>query len=67
MTYSAWRIPGIKPNSVSKMLSQKWPLRPTSRKTPSGGRIIAKIILIGSVAVTAITGSFGYQSEVLLA
>ena len=38
-------IPGKNPSSVSRMFSQKWPFRPTSRNTPSGGRKIAAIVL----------------------
>jgi hypothetical protein len=34
--------------------SQKCPVGPTSRNTPTGGNRIAKTILIGSAAVTAI-------------
>ena len=51
-------MPGRKPNRVSKMLSQKWPVRPTSKKTPKGGNRIANTILIGSVMVTAMRISF---------
>jgi hypothetical protein len=39
------------------MFSQKWPLKPTSRKTPRGGNRMARIILTGSVAVTAMATS----------
>lgn len=45
-------MPGMNPNNVSNILSQKWPLKPISIKTPNGGKIMANIILIGSVAVT---------------
>jgi len=37
-------MPGIYPRIVSKIFSQKAPARPTSKKTPSGGRRIAIII-----------------------
>lgn len=50
MIQTAWTTPGTKPSIVSRMLSQKAPRMPTVRKTPSGGRRIAKIslkILIG--------------------
>ena len=36
------------------MLSQKCHLNPTSRNTPTGGNKMAKMILMGSVAVNGI-------------
>jgi len=38
-------MPGRKPKMVRRMFSQKAGLIPTVKKTPRGGRIIAKIIL----------------------
>lgn len=40
----AWTMPGTKPKSVNKILSQNAPRIPTVKKTPRGGSIIAKII-----------------------
>ena len=42
---------------VSRMFNQKEPFKPTSRNTPTGGRRIAKMILMMSVAVKAIIAS----------
>jgi len=47
-------IPGIYPRHVSTTFNSKVQLHPTSKKTPNGGRIIAKIALMGSVQVRAI-------------
>ena len=44
MIHTACTIPGIKPSRVSKIFNQNAPFNPTVRKTPRGGRIIAKII-----------------------
>lgn len=44
MIHNAWRMPGTYPKIVSKMLSQNAPVNPTSRNTPNGGKIIAKMI-----------------------
>lgn len=44
MIHKAWRMPGTYPRIVSKMLSQNAPVNPTSRNTPNGGKIIAKMI-----------------------
>jgi hypothetical protein len=44
-TYMAWITPGIHPRMVNKMLIRKSAPQPRSRKTPRGGRIMAKIIL----------------------
>jgi hypothetical protein len=38
---TACTMPGIYPRSVKRMFSQKAPLNPTWRKTPSGGNSIA--------------------------
>jgi len=42
------------------MLMRKSAPHPRSRKTPSGGRIMAKMILQMSLAVTAMVMEFGY-------
>lgn len=44
-------MPGIYPRIVSKIFSQKAPVKPTSKKTPSGGRMIAKMIFKISIEV----------------
>jgi hypothetical protein len=38
-------IPGRKPSSVNKILSQKAPFKPTVKNTPRGGRKMANKIL----------------------
>jgi len=38
-------MPGTKPKSVNKILSQKAPRMPTVKNTPSGGKMIANMIL----------------------
>jgi hypothetical protein len=35
----------LTPRIVRRMLSRSWVPHPTSRKTPSGGRMMAKMIL----------------------
>lgn len=45
MTHTAWTMPGIKPNKVNKILIQKDFPKPTVKKTPRGGRIMANRIL----------------------
>lgn len=44
-TYMAWMTPGIHPRMVNRMLIRKSAPHPRSRKTPRGGRIMAKMIL----------------------
>ena len=44
-TYKAWMIPGMYPRTVKRMLMKKSALQPRSRKTPRGGRTMARIIL----------------------
>lgn len=41
----AWMMPGTKPMIVSTMFRKKWKEKPTCRKTPTGGRTIASMIL----------------------
>jgi hypothetical protein len=43
ITHIAWMIPGISPNSVSKMLMQKSAPHPRRSNTASGGRNMANI------------------------
>jgi hypothetical protein len=38
-------MPGTNPKSVNKILSQKAPRMPTVKNTPSGGKMIANMIL----------------------
>lgn len=38
-------MPGTKPTIVSTMFRKKWKEKPTCRKTPTGGRMIASMIL----------------------
>lgn len=45
VTYKAWMTPGNQPRMVKQMLMRKSAPHPRSRKTPRGGRIMAKIIL----------------------
>jgi len=54
MIQIAWIIPGIYPRMVSNIFNQKSPVKPTSKKTPSGGRSIAKMIFKISIGVTLI-------------
>ena len=42
----AWINPGKYPRIVKRMFSRKWPARPSSKRTPSGGRTKAQISLI---------------------
>lgn len=44
-TYMAWMIPGIQPRMVKQMLMRRSAPQPRSRKTPRGGRTMAKMIL----------------------
>lgn len=44
-TYMAWMIPGIQPRMVKQMLMSRSAPQPRSRKTPRGGRMMAKMIL----------------------
>ncbi|KAF8251231.1 hypothetical protein K440DRAFT_615829 [Wilcoxina mikolae CBS 423.85] len=43
MTYKACRIPGMYPKQVRRIFRRRTPLQPTSRNTPTGGRMIARI------------------------
>jgi hypothetical protein len=47
-------IPGMYPRIVRRMLISKSAAHPRSRKTPRGGRMIAKIIFRMSLAVKGI-------------
>ena len=47
-------IPGIQPRMVKQMLIRKSAPHPRSRKTPRGGRMMAKMILQMSEAVKGI-------------
>jgi hypothetical protein len=49
--HKAWTIPGRYPRMVKRMLIRRSELHPRSRKTPSGGRMTAKMILQISLAV----------------
>lgn len=44
-TYRAWIIPGTQPRMVKQMLISRSAPQPRSRKTPRGGRMMAKMIL----------------------
>jgi len=44
-------IPGMKPRMVNRMLIRRSPPQPRSRKTPRGGRMTARMILMISEAV----------------
>ena len=48
---TACTMPGIYPRSVKRIFSQKAPLNPTWRKTPSGGKSIAIKIRIRSIFI----------------
>lgn len=43
--YRAWIMPGMYPRMVSRMLMSKSAPQPRSRKTPRGGRMMARMIL----------------------
>jgi hypothetical protein len=45
MIQTAWMMPGRKPRMVKRIFSQNAPLIPTVKNTPSGGRMMAKMIL----------------------
>ncbi len=45
-------MPGIYPRIVSNKFNQNAPVNPTSKNTPIGGRIIAKMIFIISILGT---------------
>lgn len=44
-TYKAWMTPGNQPRMVKQMLIKRSAPHPRSRKTPRGGRMMAKMIL----------------------
>ncbi len=52
--YKAWRIPGTQHKIVKITLIQKSVFKPLSKKTPSGGKMKAAIILQISVQVKGI-------------
>lgn len=54
MMYKAWMIPGRYPRIVRRTLIQKSATQPLSRKTPRGGRMMARMILQMSEAVKGI-------------
>ena len=45
MIQMAWTMPGINPKMVNKTFIQKCFPKPTVKKTPKGGKMMAKIIL----------------------
>jgi hypothetical protein len=47
----------MKPSRVSRMFSQNCPVSPTSRKTPSGGRMMAATSLMISDPVSGIVSN----------
>jgi len=49
-------IPGMYPRSVRRMLMARWTEHPVSKKTPTGGRMIAQRIFGQSVQVNGILG-----------
>lgn len=50
--YTAWIIPGIYPRQVKRMFKKNAPLHPTLRKTPKGGKKMAR--MISRILATAI-------------
>ena len=62
-TYKAWITPGSQPRMVRQMLIRKSAPHPRSRNTPSGGRMMAKMILQMSLEGLAVTAKGSNRSR----